>query len=97
MTRWPLITGQGNTADAVAAKKQAITVQKDISQLAADCAAAAGVLVSGGQLPEGFAQTAVNNHVVSVPVRLCDFEVVVSAREQDSQEESQLQTELMEQ
>lgn len=85
-TQWPLITGQGEAAEYVPSQKQAMTVQKDLSQLAADCADAVGILLTDGQLPEGFAQTTVDNHAVSVPVRLCGYEVVVGAREQDSQE-----------
>ena len=84
-TQWPLIVGQGNTPDNVTAKKQAMTVQKDLTQLAADCADAVGILIADGQLPEGFAQATVNNHAISVPVRLCDFEVVVSTQEQDGE------------
>lgn len=86
-TLWPLITGQGNTAENVAEKKQAMTVQKDLSQLAADCADAVGILLADGDFPEGFAQTAADNHAVSVPVRLCNFEAVLSPQEQDSQEQ----------
>lgn len=96
VTQWPLITGQGNTADYVAGKKQAMTVQKDLSQLAADCADAVGILLSDGTMPDGFAQTAVDNHAVSVPVRLCNFEVVLSPQEQDAQDstidEEQMET-----
>ena len=86
-TQWPLITGQGDTGDSVAEKKQAMTVQKDLSQLAADCADAVGILLTDGQFPDGFAQTSMDNHAMTVPVRLCNFEVVLSPQEQDSQEQ----------
>ena len=89
VTKWPLIVGQGIATDSVTAKKQAMTAQKDISQLVSDCAAAVSVLLTAGQLPEGFAQTAVNNHAVSVPVRLCPFYALTGVQEQDGQTESQ--------
>ena len=85
VTQWPLIVGQGIATDSVNAQKQSMTVRKDAAQLISDCVAAVSVLLTDGQLPEGFAQLAVNNHAVSVPVRLCPAYEVTGTQEQNGE------------
>lgn len=93
VTQWPLITGQGWQADSVATNQQAMTVQKDLRQLAADCVTVIRMLLTNGQLDGNFAQSEADNHARSVPVRLCGFEVMVHSREQIGEEEPQIPAE----
>ena len=93
VTQWPLITGQGWQTDSVATNRQAMTVRKDVQQLAANCVTAVRMLLTNGQLDQGFAQTEADNHAWLVPVRLCEFEVVVHNLEQTGEEEPLLPTE----
>lgn len=92
-TQWPLITGHGWQSNSVATNRQAMTVEKDLQQLTADCVTAMRMLLTNGCLDQGFAQSEADNHARFVPVRLCGFEVLVHSQEQTGEEEPQLPTE----
>lgn len=77
--QWPLITGQGNggeAADRVKAGKQSMTAVKNLSALTESAVLAVSALLEG-TVPEGTVQ--VDNHVHSVPTRICPVSYLQAA------------------